>query len=48
MVMHLVFEHQENILPFQLMNQDWKLNEMNLLLVHHLLLVHLVLVLDQM
>lgn len=30
-----VFEHQENISPFLLMNRDWKLNEMNQLFESH-------------
>jgi hypothetical protein len=42
-VINLVFEHQENILPFQQMNQDLKLNEMNVFLVSHLMFVEQIL-----
>lgn len=47
MVINLVFERLENILPFLLMNPYLKQNEMNLLVVH-LMMEHLVvLVLEQ-
>ena len=42
-----VLDHQENILPFLLMNQDLRPNEMNWLFEHHLFFVRSLAVFEQ-